>query len=1268
MSRFVDKFESYDLKNHGVRLPIIDTGGDNFEFLCSICDDGCQKKIQDGKINEADIKKYSERCAYELKTLKKHNLVDYFLLIYDVLAWCDNNNIPRGFARGSSSGSLVFYLMGCNHIDPIKHDLPFTRFISEARLQSKTVDGIVYLEGRSLPDFDADASYINRDKILQYIDNRHPGKTSKILTVSTLSGKILIKDCCKIFLDYSEDQAKRVSDTVERVFGKVQGLCDAYQNNEEFKKWAETDNSAKECYRIALSLEGLIRGKGQHPSGIAISFDEITSIVPLELSNSRDRVSAYPMDDIAEMMVKLDILGLKNTDVNAETCSLVGRNIHLIDINDPSIYRFFELNTNFYGLFQISEGLTKKTCIEVKPKNIDELACVLSLSRPGSFKDIPKYLSYKRSGVLESIYPAIDKCLSSTANIIIYQEQINQICIEVYGFDPVMADQVRYCVSGDTYFISKDRGYISIDDLLSSGYSNELFLVMDECGNKSWQKIKNIWATGKRTVNHVTASNGLYVKATNHHQFLTDTGWKTTHWLKEGEDYLVFPKKIEYNGFDGITCDLAILIAGIVAEGYFSNPCRGHFTNYDRWMMDVYLGCFQSTFLSKPSISKDYHVAYLHRKDVTFLNRYIRLGKSESKELPDVMMGMTIESTRKFLSFILACEGGISKKSKQFEFSSKSRKLVQQIQLLLLRFGVASFVSKKTIRSGVYAGNIYHRLYVLDYQNQIKLRDELTCMWPVAKIADINFILTNPRSISYGNHNNIIPQSLVRKFLNQYSHLISCRRSRESGSIYKNNVTKIKLFKYAKQSGDRKWINLLESDLSYSKLKSKSYQNKEVKVYDFTIDNDETPFIIANGLVIHNCVGKKREEDIKKFESILFQKGVERGIPEDVTRQIWQTINDSANYLFSKNHAYAYSYTTALNTYLKTNHTKEFFLACLKLTRAEPDPTTEIQKIQDELRHYNIRLLGPDIANSQLEFSIEGNNIRFGLKYVKGISDKTIEKLIKFKQAFNNKFEIFTSANEAGLNQGVLAALIQAGSMDNFLAGSTRSKTVLELQLWSLLTDREKKFCLTYAAEYNYDLLKIVIDLNEKLKDEKGKPIIKDSRRETIRGAFKEYQGIYRQNSKNEKLASYFYENKLLGYSYSQNLTEILKDDRRPNLMQIVDVERAKEDSVVEFCGQINEVYYGTSRAKGTKYCKLTIKDTSGAHTVLLFTTAKNDRIKENEDLNGSKFEEDQTVVVRGRKKTDSVFADLVAVQNVNIYTKLGDFRKKDIDRKEEKS
>ena len=102
------------------------------------------------------------------------------------------------------------------------------------------------------------------------------------------------------------------------------------------------------------------------------------------------------------------------------------------------------------------------------------------------------------------------------------------------------------------------------------------------------------------------------------------------------------------------------------------------------------------------------------------------------------------------------------------------------------------------------------------------------------------------------------------------------------------------------------------------------------------------------------------------------------------------------------------------------------------MTKHEPNPLEEVGKIQRELHAFDIKLLPPHIIKSELDFSVEGNDIRFGLLSVKGISDKTIEKLNNFRNEYSNKFEIFQAANEAGVSIGVLSALIQAGDLEGF--------------------------------------------------------------------------------------------------------------------------------------------------------------------------------------------------------------------------------------------
>ena len=143
------------------------------------------------------------------------------------------------------------------------------------------------------------------------------------------------------------------------------------------------------------------------------------------------------------------------------------------------------------------------------------------------------------------------------------------------------------------------------------------------------------------------------------------------------------------------------------------------------------------------------------------------------------------------------------------------------------------------------------------------------------------------------------------------------------------------------------------------------------------------------------------------------------------------------------------------------------------MTRHEPDPISEISKIQREMYYFGIKLLPPHIIKSDMDFKVEQDDIRFGLLSIKGISDKSIEKLGSFKNHYSNKFEVFEGAKESGLTIGILSALIQAGTFEGFTM--SRSKIVYEAQLWNILTKKEKKSAMMLADSNDYDLVEIVI-------------------------------------------------------------------------------------------------------------------------------------------------------------------------------------------------
>ena len=104
-------------------------------------------------------------------------------------------------------------------------------------------------------------------------------RTSKILTLNTLSGKLCIKECGKLVGGMSEQDVNAISDTIPKNFGVVMKLNKAIEESENFREFAENNPIV---FKIALKLEGLKKNTGVHPSGIAISYDKITDICPVQ--------------------------------------------------------------------------------------------------------------------------------------------------------------------------------------------------------------------------------------------------------------------------------------------------------------------------------------------------------------------------------------------------------------------------------------------------------------------------------------------------------------------------------------------------------------------------------------------------------------------------------------------------------------------------------------------------------------------------------------------------------------------------------------------------------------------------------------------------------------------------------------------------------------------------------------------------------------------------------------------------------------------------
>lgn len=860
---FTSEFENLDIKLHGVRLPEIKidekyklkyslkSDATNLEFLRALCIEGYKRLgIEKGSENE---KKYGDRVKFELNTFDELGFVDYILLVWQVINFCKENKIPTGLGRGSAAGSLVLFLIGVTKIDSIKYNLYFERFISKTRAKKTIVDGITYLDGSLMCDVDCDIDFFRRNEVIKFLEETFPNRVCKLSTLNTLSGKLLIKECGKVISNKPEEEMTRVSEMIPKIFGVVRDIKETKEGKmgengkwkieptQDFVDWC---NENDKVYKTALKLRDLAKNKSVHPSAIIVSYDPIDVTIPTELSK-RGLACSYDMSSASILTVKLDVLGLRCVSLIDAVCKLTNVDIEKIDFNDTFIYQNLQELKTPHGIFQLEADCNFKVSNQVKPKNLEELAAVIALARPGALQFVEQFSRFTNTGTFESIHPFFDEVLKKTGGLCIFQEQMMQMATKV----------------------------------------------------------------------------------------------------------------------------------------------------------------------------------------------------------------------------------------------------------------------------------------------------------------------------------------------------------------------------------------------------------------GFSLEEAET---------LRRIVGKKKPKEMAEWQDKVAKKCLENKLPKEVGDVLWKVLDASKDYSFNKSHAIAYASLSAATTYLKFKYPTEFFLCLLQMTMNEPNPIEEIEKIQKEMRYFNISLLPPHLLKSEINFTIQDGNIRMGLLCVKGFSEKSIEKLNKFRHPHSTKFEIFQAAEESKLSIAALVTQISVGALDGSFKQS-RPWMVLEAQTWHLLTEKEKIWANKLAESFDYDLIKIIPEL-VKTKDTDGKPIIKESRFGTIKKNYAPFKAIYKQNSKNVDFFQWFMMKKYLGFTSGKTLKDIFIE-KRPGLISLEEFKECYEKEQVAFVGQVIDVHKGVTKAKKANYIKFKVADETDQVWVWVF----NDSIEEIEELNGGKMpKEADFVIVRGEKKgNDSIFSRMVKTQSNEIYTRISEIKKK---------
>lgn len=453
---FLDNFaQPFALTNHGIRLPEfhfpeedyekygISKGSSNLEILTALCRVGFKEKLDRGLIPKDRVKEYGERVKMELGVLGRTYLTDYILMVFDVSSFARRMKLATGVGRGSAASSLVNYLVGITDIDPLEYNLIFERFISESRTKVNWVDGVPYIVGGAA-DIDGDFGDEDREIVIQYLAEKYKGRFVKLSTVSTLSTKILTKEVGKV-LGLSEEAMNLITDKIPTKFGKVASPLQALEESDVYRQFIEANPLA---LQISKFLHGTINHCGSHASAYLVCYDPLEDIVPIQLGSDNEIISSYDMDTANDLAIKLDVLGVQTLSLIYGVLKNVGLNLVDIDVNDPNIYqKYLKDLAHPYGLFQIAGHSVVRGLNKIFPQNLDELADVIAIVRPGSFSFIDEYVDTKKGNSFTTTCPEIFKDILSTTNYIcVYQEELMFMAHRV-GFTMEEANDLRQVVS-----------------------------------------------------------------------------------------------------------------------------------------------------------------------------------------------------------------------------------------------------------------------------------------------------------------------------------------------------------------------------------------------------------------------------------------------------------------------------------------------------------------------------------------------------------------------------------------------------------------------------------------------------------------------------------------------------------------------------------------------------------------------------------------------------------------------------------------------------
>jgi error-prone DNA polymerase len=397
------------------------------------------------------------RLEDELQLIGRLGLAGFFLLHWEVLELAKEvaarvrgkgsprHALPPGRGRGSSVGSIVCYLTGLSHVDPVEADLSLGRFLNE--------------EMAGVPDIDLDFPRDIREELIVAVTERY-GREHAALVASfaTYRSRGAIRDVGKALgLPHAElERLARVTDgwNAQRVADELELLPDVERKlaSPRWRAFAEL------CREIA----GLPRHISQHPGGMVISSRPLAELVPVQPAAMKGRqLCQWDKDSCSDAgFLKIDLLGLGMLsaveDCADQIAEVYGAAVDLsrIPLDDTDVYADIQ-RADTIGAFQIESRAQMQSLLRTRPENLEDLTVQVALVRPGPIqgKAVHPYIDHRQKLREDPsfVYPVDHECLreplASTLGVVVFQDQVLEVAQALAGFSVGEAEGLRRAMS-----------------------------------------------------------------------------------------------------------------------------------------------------------------------------------------------------------------------------------------------------------------------------------------------------------------------------------------------------------------------------------------------------------------------------------------------------------------------------------------------------------------------------------------------------------------------------------------------------------------------------------------------------------------------------------------------------------------------------------------------------------------------------------------------------------------------------------------------------